>query len=333
MPSRLILLKRDGLTTLQNIHEFLRPRCRFLSLLIVGHLLLGPILSDHLWMELTTHFLPQELLLLAALNAILLLKSTRAAMLSIILILFMALTGPVVVDAFTTEGPPESALIKDREIRIISINVLTSNPNKDQVREWIRNSLSASAPTVVVAQEVDGAWITALDALKEQLPHKAVLPREDNFGLAVYSSLPLQSPEFEALEPICDGPQFTGEVRLGETSIKIFGVHTLPPGPQTFAARNACLIEIEKRAVESQQAAIVAGDLNSSPWSKWFPKRLNDPFPHLFRRHTWSAFNGLISTSLDHVLSTSHFKAIRHSVGPDLGSDHRPVIVDLRLQK
>ncbi|MGI8547233.1 MAG: endonuclease/exonuclease/phosphatase family protein, partial [Gemmatimonadaceae bacterium] len=42
-------------------------------------------------------------------------------------------------------------------------------------------------------------------------------------------------------------------------------------------------------------------------------------------------YNGWIRVRIDHVLSGNAWHADRTTVGPDLGSDHRPVIVDLTL--
>ncbi|WP_366919320.1 endonuclease/exonuclease/phosphatase family protein [Variovorax ginsengisoli] len=49
---------------------------------------------------------------------------------------------------------------------------------------------------------------------------------------------------------------------------------------------------------------------------------------------TWPNAGGWLSLlPLDHVLATPAWTTLGSTTGPDLGSDHRPVIVRLRLKK
>jgi len=82
--------------------------------------------------------------------------------------------------------------------------------------------------------------------------------------------------------------------------------------------------------------AVVAGDLNATPWSPIFHRvldlgRLRDSREGFGLHRTWpSGIHALLRIPIDHVLVGEGVTVLRREVGPHIGSDHRPVIVDLR---
>ncbi len=90
---------------------------------------------------------------------------------------------------------------------------------------------------------------------------------------------------------------------------------------------------------------IVAGDFNLTPWSPRFPAVLSASGLKLADTgsiwpHTWPApsgwfYGGLVVRGfpIDHILVSRHFALLAARRGPDIGSDHLPVIVDLALAK
>ena len=63
-------------------------------------------------------------------------------------------------------------------LQVISLNVLTSNPDKKRVLAY----LTASAADVLFLMEIDADWAAALEPLKRSHPHHHLLPRPDNFA-------------------------------------------------------------------------------------------------------------------------------------------------------
>lgn len=315
---------------------FLRPYARFLTLLCLTCYVLVYFFPQFWWIELTSHFLPQQILLFVISLAVWLCPSRRGASVALaflsVLLVGVAFSLP---NLFEAESRPVGAGREQdaSEIQLITFNVLSSNLQRDQVTQWLLSNLSKDRVNVVVLLEVNSFWADSLRPLEKALPYNYLRPRGDNFGIAIYSSQPIEEPGFDSLESFCEVPQFSGLLRLGSQSVQIFGIHTIPPGPLTFDLRNNCLTEIEKRALASEVPAVVTGDLNCSPWSPWFPDQLKDSFPYLARPHTWSDLGGLVSTALDHTLVTPGLKVRRAEVGPDLGSDHLPVIVHLSVSR
>jgi endonuclease/exonuclease/phosphatase family metal-dependent hydrolase len=78
---------------------------------------------------------------------------------------------------------------------------------------------------------------------------------------------------------------------------------------------------------------IVAGDFNTPDESRIFASAW-DGLENAFSVAGWgfgyTKRTRLIRVRIDHVLATEHFDVAASFVGPDIGSDHLPVIADLR---
>jgi endonuclease/exonuclease/phosphatase (EEP) superfamily protein YafD len=102
---------------------------------------------------------------------------------------------------------------------------------------------------------------------------------------------------------------------------------------------NTELRDIESRLArrwvdQSHAPLLIAGDFNTPIESRIFQEHWGD-FTDAFSRAGvglgMTKYNGWIRVRIDHVLTGSAWRAEHVEVGPDLGSDHRPVIVDLTL--
>jgi endonuclease/exonuclease/phosphatase (EEP) superfamily protein YafD len=80
---------------------------------------------------------------------------------------------------------------------------------------------------------------------------------------------------------------------------------------------------------------LVAGDFNTPVESRIFQAHwsegLHDAFSRVGRGLGMTKYNGWIRVRIDHVLAGPRWYVRRTGVGYDLGSDHRPLIVDLVL--
>jgi len=126
-----------------------------------------------------------------------------------------------------------------------------------------------------------------------------------------------------------------GEGGDGFTVVATHYTWPIPAGPQQAQSRRLSdfLNELDRSSL------IVAGDFNSTPWS--FALRRQDGRFALRRltrgKFTWPTARfkswGLASPlpflPLDHVYVGKAWRATSVSLGPSLGSDHRPVVVML----
>lgn len=103
-------------------------------------------------------------------------------------------------------------------------------------------------------------------------------------------------------------------------------------------APNTTARQIESRvvarwAVQEQLPLVVAGDFNMPVESHIYRESWGgfaNAFSRAGRGFGFTRFNGWIRVRIDHVLAGPGWRVQRAWVGPELGSDHRPVVADLR---
>jgi len=216
-------------------------------------------------------------------------------------------------------------------LELVSLNVLVDNGAKDRTLAYLR----ARRADVVVLLEVDAAWAGALAGLAELYPYRVVEPRDDSFGIALLSRLPLDRPRVERL---AGGPPVViAGITPAATSCLLLAAH--PPAPLSAAwsaDRDAQLAAIGELAAADPRPVIVAGDLNASPWSHGFrlltaARGLRDSALGRGIRPTWNAKHPLPLVSIDHVVVSPEVRVLSRTVGPYVGSDHLPVEARLAL--
>jgi endonuclease/exonuclease/phosphatase (EEP) superfamily protein YafD len=118
------------------------------------------------------------------------------------------------------------------------------------------------------------------------------------------------------------------------------GFEGLMSGDVVQLRLNTMLRDLEsslaRRWVDGVRApTIVAGDFNTPVESRIFQEHwgdLADAFSRVGSGFGMTKYNGWIRIRIDHVLADgAWWRVTRATVGDDLGSDHRPLIVDLVL--
>ena len=212
--------------------------------------------------------------------------------------------------------------------RVLWWNVQSANQEKDETIQW----LIKTSPDLIAIGEINGAWSRSLSQLKESYPFEYIEAREDNFGIAVYSRLPLFNPKTIARSDE-DLPSIEAEIQIGQRPISIIATHPLPPiGSQATKERNTQLQWLAEHIRASGKHTVVLGDLNTTPWNHTFAnflKRsgLNSRPKEYFA--TWPSTLGPLGIPLDHCLTSERIKVQSRQIGPSIGSDHSPLIVDL----
>jgi endonuclease/exonuclease/phosphatase (EEP) superfamily protein YafD len=195
---------------------------------------------------------------------------------------------------------------------------------------------SAEAPDVVFLQEFTALAQQALaghSGVAARYPHRLEAPQPDPFGLAVLSRLPLS--DLQTLQPgnLRDTLRLRATVAWNGKAVHLSALHPMPPLDAVFArARDQALVQEAERFAQASGLALLAGDLNTSPWARSLfavettLRRANGAAP------SWpNAFGWLSVLPLDHVLASRGWQVLDSRSGPDLGSDHRPQVVRLVL--
>lgn len=219
------------------------------------------------------------------------------------------------------EGPP---------LRIMALNVHTSNRLHARTISAIRRA----KPDVVFLLEVNDRWSEALRALADEYPYSLVEPREHNFGMAVLSRRPWASAQVVyAIDE--DFPFLIVELDHQERRWTIVGAHPIPPVRRsTWRLRNRQL-EFLAAQVPSDRPVVVMGDLNLTSWSPEFGRllasaQMRDSRDGFGLQPTWPAPLPFARIPIDHALVSPEVVVVGRRVGPDVGSDHLPVVVDIK---
>lgn len=228
---------------------------------------------------------------------------------------------------------PRVELAKQGPLRVLSFNVNTANTNFTEVLEYV----GQQEADVVFLMEVNQAWVDRLEPLNDLYPHRIIQPREDNFGVAVFSKQPFVSEEVLYYSAF-DLPAVVFEVVLEGTTYHLIGAHPLPPmNGFNYEARNAELLDLARR-IASKPHAIFMGDFNLTPFSPYFREilaisGLRDSANGLGLVPTWNSANPLFAIPIDHMLISKDLAISLRAIGPSLGSDHNPLVLSVTPRK
>jgi endonuclease/exonuclease/phosphatase (EEP) superfamily protein YafD len=194
--------------------------------------------------------------------------------------------------------------------------------------------VSACTPDVVVMAEVTDGLLRRLQPLRRDFPVVSLAPQEGPLGLAFLSRMACPASrmmKFEGSEMLT----FVGHLQTGAGQVLLVGAHTYPPlGPAWARDRNAQLAAMADLMREEDGPAILAGDLNCTPYSPYFRRLLRAGGLRDGRRGfgvkaTWPAPLGPLGLPIDHCLVGGGIVVTDFQIGPNIGSDHLPIIVDL----
>lgn len=242
---------------------------------------------------------------------------------------------PWFMDRSTANAPLAQSM--DPTATITLANVLTQN----QRHEAVVADLISRDPDVMVVLELGTPLAAKLSSeLADTYPNAFVRPQDGgNFGIGLYSKHPLRDPiAFTLNVPV---ETLAATVSIAGTDVRVFATHPVPPmGAAAFTDRNQHLALLAKRITDfrarfPQTPVVLLGDLNLTPWSPWFEQLQRDSglrraCPGWNVTPTWYRFPGFpFGLVLDHGLISEHFSCVSHAVGPDIGSDHRSVTIEL----
>ncbi|MEP0007492.1 MAG: endonuclease/exonuclease/phosphatase family protein [Balneola sp.] len=218
------------------------------------------------------------------------------------------------------------------DIKILSINLLSSNNNSDEVLDFIINE----DPGLIILQEVNQKWDTNLSSLRSTFPFKLTEIREDNFGLVVLSKVELIDPEKIILSN-SGVPSFYFKINMNGKETHLIATHPLPPiGTDYFDYRNEQFTNLNKLVKTLNGRTVLIGDLNTTSFSPNFNRitdgtNLRDSRLGFGLQPSWNAQIPFISVAIDHVLVSKEIKVTDRRISADIGSDHFPVIIKIAI--
>lgn len=230
-------------------------------------------------------------------------------------------------------APPETIAGTGR-YRLLICNVGKSNVEYQRLVDLIEREDA----DVVGLLEVDQTWVESLSASGSSANYdfQVLRPEEGAYGIALYSRLPVRETGASPYRRSGFQAAIVVELELPAATVNFALAHLMAPLGRTYAQlRNEQLADIvDLLHSSSNKDSILAGDLNITPWSPHYSAlETGTGMVNAARgtgyRGTWPAWFAPIRIPIDHYLLSAGFQVARIRTGPDIGSDHLPLIVDI----
>lgn len=283
------------------------------------------------WLDVLANFRAQYVAALTILGLALMLTKWRRTGLMVLLAAIINLVPvlPLYVGSPGTGEPGAPSL------RVMSFNLLSDNENFSGVIDYIRTI----DPDLVLLHEASQPWEVAVESAG--LDYEVIRPRADRliFGTLVL----IRGEEIEAVSyGFAKAQPRAVELSYRPTGwpqgVEVLSIHALAPSEEERAGlRDAQLKFAADWAERRERPTIVVGDFNATPWS--WPFR--DLVDQTNLRNSQTGFglhlsfpatsNVLLRVPIDHLMHSEELIIRDRRLGPSLGSDHFPLVVDLEL--
>lgn len=225
-----------------------------------------------------------------------------------------------------------------RSARLVVANVYVGNPSPQRLLA----ELKAHNPDVMLLMEVDNRWRESITRTPwfPEYPYRLDADRDDAYGMMLLSRFPLRRSDVLWLDEV---PALHAELRVHDRDVRLIGVHLTPPA--TTEGLRALRRQVEPlRAwieVPGAPPAIVAGDLNLTPWNPTFRQitrgvnlqtvqsRISEPYWPTWRPTSLLPMADLPILPIDHILVGERVRVHRYTRSPGYGSDHVAHVVDV----
>jgi len=215
---------------------------------------------------------------------------------------------------------------------ILHANVYAHNNEHQLFIELIRKE----QPDVVFVQEIDEPLQTSLLVIHKDYPYREVVSRNDNFGIAVYSRLLLDS-VVQHESPPFGYPSLIVTTHIDSQLLTLISTHPMPPiGRTEFDGRNQQLQDTGELVNAAPRPVVLIGDLNISMWAHHYGKLVEQTGLRNARAGfgilpSWPVHLPFAMIPIDQCLVSNNIGVVDIRTGPDIGSDHLPLIVTLTM--
>ncbi|WOO43019.1 endonuclease/exonuclease/phosphatase family protein [Rubellicoccus peritrichatus] len=279
--------------------------------------------------DLFSHFRVQYAISLALIGVPLILAKhyKTAAIFTSFALVNLAVIAPLY---FGNRALPENS---GPSIRAMLLNVNTRFGDVERVRQLI----TEVNPDILVLQEINAKWVRDLEQFKVAYPNSKVKPRSDNFGIGLFSKLPIVESEIAYIGD-AEVPSILATVETEHGAIQIIATHPPPPAGAAYSQWRNNQLEELANYIPQNQPVILIGDLNTTPWNYYFKQLLNqskliDSSQGRGVQATWPSKSPLLLIPLDHFLHSPDIFVTDKKIGGSAGSDHYSIIVDFSIDQ
>ena len=278
--------------------------------------------------ELASHFRSQYFVLLTA-SALLFFAAHRASE-AILAGLFALINASCLIPLYARNPADHDA---HRTFRACVINVNAVSRAYGKVLDYLRTI----DPDFLVLVEVTDAWTRALQTLRTTHPFWHGLSSDDGYGIALISRLSVTHVEIRTIGA-AGFPSLIARLDLNGQPLTLIGTHPPAPSSRTrLRFRNDQLAALAQFVRTQESSVMILGDLNTTCWSPFFrdllrQSGLRDSQRGYGVQPTWPTAFPPLGIPIDHCLVSPRLTIHHRSVGPSLGSDHYPVVIEFSLE-
>jgi endonuclease/exonuclease/phosphatase (EEP) superfamily protein YafD len=259
------------------------------------------------------------------------------------LALLVGLVGAVnVAGAWAYIAPPIGQLedVKVPIVRIVWANIGNWATDNAALKRFIERQ----KPDIVVLTELAASHEPMLAELRGQLPFQTTIPEGNPLGLLLLSKREPVSLHFDLGAGERQPLLIANLCPADNNCLTLLALHAARPFPYRDGARDRQLdyaASVAKRHVERGEKVVLVGDLNTTPFSPVFKRLLVNsglrdsttlpvPTPRSASSTWWLGDSG-IGLQIDHALLSPNITPIIRRLGVPIGSDHLPLVIDIKL--
>ncbi|MCB8943718.1 MAG: endonuclease/exonuclease/phosphatase family protein [Ardenticatenaceae bacterium] len=217
-------------------------------------------------------------------------------------------------------------------IRLFSANLTKNNEHSAEMLAEIEQA----DPDVLLFQEYTPLWDSAFSQsqLVETYPYRLLNVEEGPSGSSIWSKRPLHDTDIWFAERVYIT---SATIEISDQPVRLHNIHPLPP-LMHFRRWDPMMDKIRQGIMTGTIPVIAIGDYNAGPYNRQYQALLDEGLHNLHDElgrslaTTWP--NGLQPAPpvrLDHAFVSSEIVGLSIREGVGLGSDHKPVIVDVAL--
>jgi endonuclease/exonuclease/phosphatase (EEP) superfamily protein YafD len=224
---------------------------------------------------------------------------------------------------------PQGNVASGQPLRLLSLNVLASNQQYDQVIALVEQE----KPAIAAFLEANVIWSEKLQVLAESFPYHI---SAKILEMELYSHFPLENYSIQLYGN--NRGNLVSELTIDKKKVTLIVSHTMQPlmfAKDGFKWRNQHLEEgIGDYVAHLKTPVILMGDLNITLWSPYYKKAID----YSGLRNARAGFGLLptfpaglpgLSIPIDHCLVSRDISVLNIKTGNYVGSDHLPLITDV----
>jgi endonuclease/exonuclease/phosphatase (EEP) superfamily protein YafD len=222
---------------------------------------------------------------------------------------------------------------RNQPLKLMLANVMVGNTRYADLLSLVE----AEKPDVLVLQEYTPEWQRNTAVLQTEFPYNLGVAKQGGAGIALFSRFPTKDihvVDFDASAH--DG--ILAVIDVNGAAVTLLTIHPLTPmRNDKFASRNYELQESARILRQQSKPKIMIGDLNTSIWSPYFRDLTRDAGMRDARLGygalgSWpSPLPAFLRLPIDNCLVSEDICVEDLRLGPQIGSDHLPLIVELTV--